>query len=98
MTGVLFWVFMAYDALVVPPYFWVKVALGIATGFPGRIAALLACALANAAIVSCPAFPAGRLGSLFSMANQHDATLLSADAPSLRVTQHTRTRPVRWCA
>jgi len=32
MTGVLFWVFVAYDALVVPPYFWVKVTLGIATG------------------------------------------------------------------
>jgi hypothetical protein len=56
MTGVLFWVFMAYDALVVPPYFWVKVALGIATGLfiPSRIAGLLVCALGNAAIVSLP--------------------------------------------
>ena len=68
MTGVLFWVFMAYDALVVPPYFWVKVALGIATGsfIPSRIAGLLVCALGNAAIVSYPAFAAGRLGSLFT--------------------------------
>jgi hypothetical protein len=57
MTGVLFWVFMAYDALVV------------ATGLfiPSRIAGLLACALGNAPIVSYPAFAAGRLGSLFSM-------------------------------
>lgn len=86
MTGVLFWVFMAYDALVVPPYFWVKVALGIATGLfiPSRIAGLLVCALGNAAIVSYPAFAAGRLGSLFSMANV--LTSLSSALIGLLVT------------
>jgi hypothetical protein len=52
MNEILFWVLLPYDALVVPPYFWVKVALGIATGFfiPSRIVGLLACALGNAAI------------------------------------------------
>jgi hypothetical protein len=68
MENILFWVLLPYDALVVQPYFWLKAALGIATGLfiPGRIFGLLACALGNAAIVSYSAFAAGRLGSFFS--------------------------------
>jgi hypothetical protein len=69
MTTILFWILMPYDALVGFPYFWVKVALGIATGLfiPGRIVGLLACALGNAAIVSYTQFAAGRLESFFDL-------------------------------
>jgi hypothetical protein len=79
MTMVLFWVLMPYDALTALPYFWLKVALGIATGLfiPGRIVGLLACALGNAAIVSYTQFVAGRLGSMFDL-HITDQTSLSS--------------------
>jgi hypothetical protein len=46
---VLFWI---YDGVFVHPYFWVKVAFGIATGLliPSRIVGLLACAIGNAVL------------------------------------------------
>jgi hypothetical protein len=47
MNEVRFWLIPPYDALTALPYFWLKVALGIATGLfiPSRIVGLLACAL-----------------------------------------------------
>ena len=79
MIMVLFWVLMPYDALTALPYFWLKVALGIATGLfiPGRIVGLLACALGNAAIVSYTQFVAGRLSSMFDL-HITDQTSLSS--------------------
>jgi hypothetical protein len=52
MQQIMFWLFLIYDALVALPYFWVKVAFGIATGLliPGWIVGLLACAVGNAAL------------------------------------------------
>ena len=52
MDQFLFWLFLIYDALVALPYFWVKVAFGIATGLliPSWIVGLLACAVGNAAL------------------------------------------------
>jgi hypothetical protein len=52
MDQILFWLFLIYDAVFELPYFWVKVAFGIATGLliPGRIVGLLACAAVNAAL------------------------------------------------
>jgi hypothetical protein len=52
MDQILFWLFLIYDAVFELPYFWVKVAFGIATGLliPGRIIGLLACAAGNAAL------------------------------------------------
>ena len=52
MNQILFWLFLIYDAVFELPYFWVKVAFGIATGLliPGRIIGLLACAAGNAAL------------------------------------------------
>ena len=63
MDQILFWLFLFYDALVVLPYFWVKVVLGIATGLliPRKIVGLLVCALANAA--------------LFYVSTKHDSSL-----------------------
>jgi hypothetical protein len=59
MDKILFWVLLPYDALVAPfPYFWVKVALGIATGLfiPHRTIGLVACALGNVAVFAYAAF------------------------------------------
>lgn len=52
LTLITFWLFVIYDAVFELPYFWVKVAFGIATGLfiPGRIVGLLACALGNAVL------------------------------------------------
>jgi hypothetical protein len=52
MEQILFWLFMIYDAVVVLPYFWVKVAFGIAAGLliPNWIVGLVACAAGNAAL------------------------------------------------
>jgi hypothetical protein len=52
LTQIVFWLFLTYDAVFALPYFWVKVAFGIATGLliPGRIVGLLACAAGNAAL------------------------------------------------
>jgi hypothetical protein len=52
MDQFLFWLFLIYDAVVALPYFWVKVAFGIATGLliPSWIVGLLACAVGNAAL------------------------------------------------
>ena len=52
MNQILFWLFLIYDAVVALPYFWVKVAFGIATGLliPSWIVGLLACAVGNAAL------------------------------------------------
>ena len=52
MNQILFWLLLIYDAVFELPYFWVKVAFGIATGLliPGRIIGVLACALGNAAL------------------------------------------------
>jgi hypothetical protein len=52
MDQILFWLFLIYDALVALPYFWVKVAFGIATGLliPSWIVGLVACAVRNAAL------------------------------------------------
>jgi hypothetical protein len=52
MNQILFWLFLIYDAVFELPYFWVKVAFGIATGLliPGRIIGLLACAAGTAAL------------------------------------------------
>ena len=52
MNQVLFWLLLPYDAVVALPYFWVKVAFGIATGLliPSWIVGLLACAAGNAAL------------------------------------------------
>ena len=52
MNQFLFWLFLIYDAVVALPYFWVKVAFGIATGLliPNWIVGLAACAAGNAAI------------------------------------------------
>ena len=63
MDQVLFWLFLPYDALVMLPYFWVKVIFGIATGLliPRKIVGLLVCALGNAA--------------LFYASTKHDASL-----------------------
>jgi hypothetical protein len=51
MNQILFWLFLIYDAVVALPYFWVKVAFGIATGLlvPIWIVGLLACAAGYAA-------------------------------------------------
>ena len=39
MNEILFWVLLPYDALVVPPYFWVKVALALprVSSFPPEL-------------------------------------------------------------
>jgi hypothetical protein len=52
LTIILFVLFWIYDGIFVHPYFWVKVAFGIATGLviPSRIVSLLACAIGNAAL------------------------------------------------
>jgi hypothetical protein len=52
MEQVLFWFFLIYDAVVALPYFWVKVAFGVATGLliPSWIVGLVACAVGNAAL------------------------------------------------
>jgi hypothetical protein len=46
MNTLLFWLFLFYDALFSLPYTWIKVSLGIVTGFviPNRIVGLLICA------------------------------------------------------
>jgi hypothetical protein len=79
MDDVLFWILMPYDALVVPPYFWVKVALGIATGFfiPNRIIGLLACGLGNAAIFAYAAFASGHSGSIANLTKNLTSNLTS---------------------
>ncbi|HEX9071974.1 MAG TPA: hypothetical protein VF852_08500 [Pseudolabrys sp.] len=64
MAEVLFWVLLPYDALFFPlllPYFWVRAALGIATGLfiPGRIVGLVACALGNVAVYAYAIFASG---------------------------------------
>jgi hypothetical protein len=52
MNQILFWLLLIYDAVFELPYFWVKVAFGIATGLliPGKTVGLLACAAGNAAL------------------------------------------------
>src|SRR5262245_38849536 len=54
MEQVLFWLFLIYDAVVALPYFWVKVAFGVATGLfiRSKIVGLLACAVGNAALLA----------------------------------------------
>jgi hypothetical protein len=68
MNNILYWVLLPYDAMVAPfvPYFWVRVALGIATGLfiPHRAIGLLACALGNVATFAFGVFVAGHLGSI----------------------------------
>jgi len=51
-TLILYFLFVFYDAVFELPYFWVKVAFGIAAGLfiPGKIVGLLACAIVNAAL------------------------------------------------
>jgi hypothetical protein len=43
---------VVHDAVFALPYFWVKVAFGIATGLliPGKVVGLLACAVGNAVL------------------------------------------------
>jgi hypothetical protein len=72
MTMVLFWALVPYDALFFPPllpYFWVRVALGIATGLfiPGRIVGLVACALGNVAVFAYAIFASGHPENLTKM-------------------------------
>jgi hypothetical protein len=72
MTMVLFWALVPYDALFFPPllpYFWVRVALGIATGLfiPGRIVGLVACALGNVAVFANAIFASGHPENLTKM-------------------------------
>ena len=64
MDKILFWVLVPYDALFFPPllpYFWVRAALGIATGLfiPHRIIGLVACALGNVAVFAYAIFASG---------------------------------------
>jgi hypothetical protein len=51
-TLILYFLFVFYDAVFELPYFWVKVAFGIAAGLfiPGKIVGLVACAIVNAAL------------------------------------------------
>jgi hypothetical protein len=69
MNDILFWVLFPYDALVALPYFWVKVALGIATGLfiPHRIVGLVACALGNVAIFAYAIFVSWHPGILAAL-------------------------------
>jgi hypothetical protein len=69
MNDILFWVLFPYDARVALPYFWVKVALGIATGLfiPHRIVGLVACALGNVAIFAYAIFVSWHPGSATSL-------------------------------
>lgn len=75
MTLILFWVLLPYDALVFFPYFWVKVALGIATGLfiPHRIIGLVACAIGNIAIFAYAAFVSGHPDSIISLTKMLDS-------------------------
>jgi hypothetical protein len=52
MNTLLFWLFLFYDALFSLPYTWIKVGLGIVTGFfiPNRVVGLMICALGNGLI------------------------------------------------
>jgi hypothetical protein len=52
MNTLLFWLFLFYDALFSLPHTWIKVGLGIVTGFfiPNRIVGLSICALGNGLI------------------------------------------------
>ena len=52
LTLILYFIFVFYDAVFELPYFWAKVAFGIAAGLfiPGKIIGLLACAVVNVAL------------------------------------------------
>jgi hypothetical protein len=54
VTMILYFVFVFYDAVFELPYFWVKLAFGIAAGLfiPGKIIGLLACLVVNVALFS----------------------------------------------
>lgn len=69
MDDILFWILLPYDALVFLPYFWVKVALGIATGLfiPSRIIGLAACALGNIATFAYAVFVSWHSGTTASL-------------------------------
>jgi len=74
MEHILFWVLLPYDALFFPlllPYFWVRVALGIATGLfiPHRIIGLVACALGNVAVVAYAIFATGHPDNIIKFLN-----------------------------
>src|SRR5262249_2633096 len=72
LNKILFWVLLPYDALVFPPflpYFWVRAALGIATGLfiPHRIIGLVACALGNVAVFAYAIIASGHPENLTKM-------------------------------
>jgi hypothetical protein len=73
MNTLLFWLFLFYDALFSLPYTWIKVSLGIVTGFviPNRIVGLLICALGN--------------GLIFAYASSGNFSRLSIDLMAILV-------------